>query len=72
MCCWTAACAQSQDFTSFADSRSIVSSKNAGWRPCGPTSTVTTTSHCSRIFAAASQLTMGGMQCCFVSVAASV
>ena len=29
------------------------------------------TSHCSRIFAAASQPTMGGMRCCFISAATS-
>ena len=67
MFCWTVACARRQAFTSSTASRSVASSNTAGWRSFGPSRTVTTTSHCSRIFAAASQPTMGGMHCCLIS-----
>ena len=68
----TAACARRREFTSYASSRSVASSNIAGWRSCGASRTVTTTSHCSSIFLSASQPMMGRMRCCFISAASSV
>ena len=71
MSCWTTACARRREFTLFAASRSVSSSNTAGWRSYGPSRTVTTTIHCSRIFDDTFQPTMGRMHCCFISAAAS-
>ena len=68
---WTPVCAWRREFTLSAASRSVASSNTAGWRSCGTSRTVTTASHCSRIFSAASQPMMGGMSCYFISAAAS-